>query len=111
MHNTNSNNSNNSTAAKKKQTSKKQIQNSSNGNSSCKWISQLRTLPSNPNSNDFLKLEYIDVNLNNSRKLISNVIELSESTKDYIDDVDLQINGNLIQLTQVKRELQWLDKL
>lgn len=73
-----------------------------------KWIGKLRTLPSDPNSNDFLKVEYIDINLNNSRKLIANVTALTESTQQLIDDIDTT-NGNLIQLHQVNKELDWLD--
>lgn len=76
--------------------------------SSLKWLSKLRTLPSNPNSNDFLKLEYIDVNLNNSRKLISNLGELTTTSLSLIDEVDT-LNGSLIQLNQVKKELEWLE--
>lgn len=76
--------------------------------SSLKWLTKLRTLPSNPNSNDFLKLEYIDVNLNNSRKLITNLGELSKTSLSLIEDVDI-VNGNLIQLNQVKKELEWLE--
>lgn len=86
--------------------------NSSNlksGSNSHKWINQLRTLPSNPQSKDFLKLEYLDVNLNNSRKLITNLNTLTRETNEYVKNVDLQINGNLVQLNQVDKELAWLD--
>ncbi|RCK55246.1 hypothetical protein Cantr_04268 [Candida viswanathii] len=76
---------------------------------SMRWIQQVRTLPSDPNSNDFLKLEYLDVNLNNSRKLINNINQLTKNVKEYVDDVDLQVNGNLIQLKQIQRELDWLE--
>ncbi|KAG2732137.1 hypothetical protein G9P44_004554 [Scheffersomyces stipitis] len=79
--------------------------------STTKWVSQVRTLPSNPNSNDFLKLEYIDINLNNSRKLIANLNSLTKSTDSLINDIDLKVNGNLIQLNQVKKELDWLDDI
>lgn len=109
MHSTNTNST--TPGGNRSNQPKKPTAHSTNGISSYKWVSKLRTLPSNPNSNDFLKLEYIDVNLNNSRKLINNVGELSENTRNYVDDVDLQINGNLIQLNQVKLELQWLDEL
>lgn len=76
---------------------------------SMKWIEQVRTLPSDPNSNDFLKLEYLDVNLNNSRKLINNINQLTKNVKEYVKDVDLQVNGNLIQLKQIQKELDWLE--
>ncbi|KAI5955431.1 hypothetical protein CANMA_004611 [Candida margitis] len=82
---------------------------SKSGSSSHRWINQLRTLPSNPQSKDFLKLEYLEVNLNNSRKLITNLNSLSKETNEYIKNVDLQVNGNLIQLNQVDKELAWLE--
>ncbi|KAK6454449.1 uncharacterized protein RJT20DRAFT_130580 [Scheffersomyces xylosifermentans] len=91
--------------------SKQAVKHKSSGSnsSSVKWISQIRTLPSNPNTNDFLKLEYIDINLNNSRKLIGNLNDLTDSTSGLINDIDLKVNGNLIQLNQVRSELAWLD--
>ncbi|EGW32987.1 uncharacterized protein SPAPADRAFT_49916 [Spathaspora passalidarum NRRL Y-27907] len=100
--NNSSNNNNNNT-------------NSNNSNTSLastyKWVRKLRTLPSNPKSNDFLKLDYIEVNLNNSRKLIANVLKMSHTSQEYTDCLDLQIGGNLVQLTQVKKELDWLDDI
>ncbi|KAG5421508.1 hypothetical protein I9W82_000599 [Candida metapsilosis] len=83
--------------------------NSKNGSTSHKWINQLRTLPSNPQSKDFLKLEYLDVNLNNSRKLITNLNTLTKETNEYVKNLDLQVSGNLLQLNQVDKELAWLD--
>ena len=80
-----------------------------NGSFSHKWINQLRTLPSNPQSKDFLKLEYLDVNLNNSRKLITNLNTLTKETNEYVKNLDLQVSGNLLQLNQVDKELAWLD--
>lgn len=82
---------------------------SSNNKSNLKWINQLRVLPSDPKSNDFLKLDYIEVNLNNSRKLITNVNQLTNNFDKYVKDVDLQMNGNLVQLKQIKQELDWLE--
>lgn len=82
---------------------------SSNNKSNLKWINQLRILPSDPKSNDFLKLDYIEVNLNNSRKLITNVNQLTTNFDKYVKDVDLQMNGNLVQLKQIKQELDWLE--
>lgn len=82
---------------------------SSNNKSNLKWINQLRILPSDPKSNDFLKLDYIEVNLNNSRKLITNVNQLTTNFDNYVKDVDLQMNGNLVQLKQIKQELDWLE--
>ncbi|KAI5953645.1 hypothetical protein KGF54_003017 [Candida jiufengensis] len=76
-----------------------------------KWINQLRTLPSNPQSKDFLKLEYLEVNLNNSRKLINNLNNLKTETNEYKNQIEkiVDLNGNLIQLNQVRNELSWLD--
>ena len=82
---------------------------SSNNKSNLNWINQLRVLPSDPKSNDFLKLDYIEVNLNNSRKLITNVNQLTNNFDKYVKDVDLQMNGNLVQLKQIKQELDWLE--
>ena len=82
---------------------------SSNNKPNLKWINQLRVLPSDPKSNDFLKLDYIEVNLNNSRKLITNVNQLTNNFDKYVKDVDLQMNGNLVQLKQIKKELDWLE--
>ncbi|KAI5958301.1 hypothetical protein KGF57_002656 [Candida theae] len=79
------------------------------GSGSHKWINQLRTLPSNPQSKDFLKLEYIDVNLNNSRKLITNLNNLTKETSEYVKNLDVQVSGNLVQLNQVDKELAWLE--
>ncbi|CAI5757984.1 unnamed protein product [Candida verbasci] len=87
-----------------------QNNNHNNHNSNHKWINQLRLLPSKPNSNDFLKLEYLEVNLNNSRKLINNLNELSKNTNDYLDNLNLQVNGNLVQIKHIEKELDWLPK-
>lgn len=75
-----------------------------------KWIKQVRALPSDPSANDILKIEYIDVNLNNSRKLINNLNLLAttsrattEQTEDAIED--------MLRLRNIKSELSWLDGL
>ena len=56
-----------------------------------------------PQIKRFLKLDYIEVNLNNSRKLITNVNQLTNNFDKYVKDVDLQMNGNLVQLKQIKK--------
>lgn len=70
----------------------------------------MRALPSDPSANDILKIEYIDVNLNNSRKLINNLNLLAttsrattEQTEDAIED--------MLRLRNIKSELSWLDGL
>ncbi|RLV93368.1 putative esterase [Spathaspora sp. JA1] len=90
-------------------TSRNQTVNNNSLASTYKWVRKLRTLASDPKSNDFLKLDYIEVNLNNSRKLINNVLKLSVTSQEYVQELDVQIEGNLIQLTQVNKELDWLD--
>lgn len=72
-----------------------------------KWATQLRTLPLSPASQDFLKLEYIDVNLSNLRKLISNLDKLTELTQELIKQGDTN-NGSFMQLERVKAELDWI---
>ena len=62
-----------------------------------------------PQIERFLKLDYIEVNLNNSRKLITNVNQLTNNFDKYVKDVDLQMNGNLVQLKQIKKEFDWLE--
>lgn len=73
-----------------------------------KWVSDLRTLPSDPNSHDFLKLEYVDVNLSNLRKLIGNLNQLRETSELLIEDVDTNVGG-MTELCRVQKELEWLN--
>ncbi|SGZ57185.1 CIC11C00000001157 [Sungouiella intermedia] len=75
-----------------------------------KWIKQVRALPSDPSSNDFLKIEYIDVNLNNSRKLIANVTSLASTSKTTTEQTEDAIE-NMLRLRNIKSELSWLDDL
>lgn len=72
-----------------------------------KWIKNIRALPSNQRTNDVLKKEYIDVNLNNSRKLIRNVNTLSQSSNGFINTIE-DVNENLVRLKSVKKEFEWL---
>lgn len=73
-----------------------------------KWVRELRTLPSDPNSKDFLKLEYLEVNLNNSRKLISNLVKLKDESDKYVEKLDTHVNGCSLQLHRAAKELDWL---
>ncbi|KAI3407170.1 hypothetical protein KGF56_000010 [Candida oxycetoniae] len=74
------------------------------------WVQQLRALPSDPNSKDLLKLEYIDVNLNNSRKLINNVYSLNSESAEYAKQLDKHL-GSLPQLDYLVKELDWLNNI
>lgn len=73
-----------------------------------KSLKKIRALPSDPAANDLLKIEYIDVNLNNSRKLISNIASalqaLTETTK-----ASEQVVESMLRLRNVRHELSWLD--
>lgn len=71
------------------------------------WVKDVRALPTNPKMNDFLKVEYIDINLNNSRKLITNVMELTSTSKKFAEECE-QVQESLLQLNQVKKQLDWL---
>lgn len=78
--------------------------------SSLKWIKSIRALPSNPSSNDYLKTDYIDVNLNNSRKLISNINELTKSSNESILKMN-EIDQSLNKLNEVHHQLNWLNEI
>ncbi|ODV68973.1 hypothetical protein HYPBUDRAFT_85670, partial [Hyphopichia burtonii NRRL Y-1933] len=75
-----------------------------------KWVKSLRALPSDPNNNDFLKTDYIDVNLNNSRKLITNLNNLTESSDVGVQQLN-EVNESLIRLHNIRNELSWLNNL
>lgn len=72
-----------------------------------KWIHKLRVLPTNPKVNDFLKPEYIDTNLNNSRKLMHNISDLTNSSNKLVEDNE-EMTESLSKLTEVVKELSWL---
>lgn len=75
-----------------------------------KWIKQVRALPSDPSSSDLLKIEYIDVNLNNSRKLISNLAELASTSREVTTETEEAVESMLL-LRNIRSELAWLDEL
>lgn len=77
---------------------------------SMKWVKEVRVLPSEPGSNDVLKVEYIDVNLKNSRKLILNLAKLTKTNNQYISRQE-NVNETLIRLHNVNHELGWLGDL
>lgn len=72
------------------------------------WAKGVRGLPSNPASQDYLKTDYIEVNLNNSRKLIGNLQSLNETSVQSISQLT-EINDNLLRLHAVQNELKWLN--
>lgn len=77
---------------------------------SLKWVKLIRALPTKPNNNDNLKTEYIDVNLNNSRKLIGNISDLTDITDQSVKH-NHEINESLERLNNIKHELEWLNEL
>lgn len=98
--------------SKKKPTSSNEITKSQSKprSESLKWVKSIRALPTNPGNNDNLKTEYIDVNLNNSRKLIGNIDDLSETTNKSLKH-NHEVNESLARINNIKHELTWLDEL
>ncbi|PVH16982.1 uncharacterized protein CXQ87_004540 [Candidozyma duobushaemuli] len=72
------------------------------------WLRQVRALPSNPASNDILKVEYLDVNLNNSRKLMANVANLGVEAKQLTQHEEDTVEA-MLQLKNLRNELSWTD--
>ncbi|CAH2353023.1 hypothetical protein CLIB1423_09S01090 [[Candida] railenensis] len=81
-----------------------------NGNGYAKWTDSVRALPSNSESNDYLKPDYIEVNLNNSRKLIENINQLSENAENGIE-ISENINKSLLLVNNVSAALEWLEEV
>ncbi|CAH6718416.1 hypothetical protein CLIB1444_01S06238 [[Candida] jaroonii] len=75
-----------------------------------KWVKQIRGLASNSSDNDYLKIDYIDVNLNNSRKLIMNLNQLNETNNQQVLK-NHEVNEKMIKLQNVHQQMSWLDKL
>lgn len=75
-----------------------------------KWLKQVRALPSDPTANDFLKIEYIDVNLNNSRKLIGNITGLTAASKATTTQTE-EVVENLLRLRTAREQLSWTEGL
>lgn len=73
-----------------------------------KWVKQLRGLPSPPSQHDHLKVEYVDTNLNNSRKMIYSVNELSNSSKELLNTY-YKVVESLTRIDQIEKELEWLN--
>ena len=73
-----------------------------------KWARQIRALPSDPSANDTRKVEYIDVNLNNSRKLIANVAGLARASTENTAQEENAVES-LLRLRNVRSTLSWVD--
>lgn len=82
----------------------------SNGTGSAKWTESVRALPSSSESNDYLKTDYIDVNLNNSRKLIENINQLSDRAEIGIKTSE-KLNQRLSLINDVLATFEWLEDL
>lgn len=74
-----------------------------------KWAKQVRALPSDPGCNDVLKVEYIEVNLNNSRKLMSNVSGAKHAGTEK-SGADQRAVETLLPAKQARSELAWVDQ-
>ncbi|PSK36898.1 hypothetical protein C7M61_003762 [Candidozyma pseudohaemuli] len=74
------------------------------------WLRQVRALPLNPALNDILKVEYLDVNLNNSRKLMANVASLGVEAKQLTQHEEDTVEA-MLQLKNLRNELSWTDSL
>lgn len=75
-----------------------------------KWVKDIRGLPSDPSNNDYLKVDYIDVNLGNSRKVIQNINQLTKEDEAHLLKL-VELNESLIKLNHARANLQWLDKV
>lgn len=87
--------------------SKKSASTQVSSSGTAKWTKSIRALPSNSESNDYLKPDYIEVNLNNSRKLIENLNQLSESSTKSVELTN-ELNERLLLLNNVLSTLSWL---
>lgn len=90
--------------------SKKLLASKSIAPRSTKWTRAIRALPSDTDSKDYLKTDYIDVNLNNSRKLIENLSSLLETTATNVR-LSRDVNKTLTDLNTVRANLAWLDDM
>lgn len=75
-----------------------------------KWVKKLRALPSDPSAEDYLKIEYLEVNLNNSRKLIALVSNAAKESKLLAEQQEKTVE-NLLPLRSIRSELSWLDEI
>lgn len=75
-----------------------------------KVFKTVRALPSDPSVNDVLKVEYIEVNLNNSRKLIGSINSASTMSTDAVQETEGVVE-NMLRLRNIRNELAWLDDI
>lgn len=75
-----------------------------------KVLKKVRALPSDPSVNDVLKVEYIEVNLNNSRKLIGSINSASTMSTDAVQETEGVVE-NMLRLRNIRNELSWLDDI
>ncbi|OBA19817.1 hypothetical protein METBIDRAFT_44419 [Metschnikowia bicuspidata var. bicuspidata NRRL YB-4993] len=75
-----------------------------------KVLKKVRALPSEPSANDVLKVEYIEVNLNNSRKLINSVTSASSTSQETVKETEAIVE-DMLGLRNARAELAWLDKI
>lgn len=75
-----------------------------------KVLKKVRALPSDPSVNDVLKVEYIEVNLNNSRKLIGSIDSASTMSADVVQETETVVE-NILRLRNIRNELAWLDEI
>lgn len=81
----------------------------SSKHNSFKWVKEVRGLASNPKDNDYLKVDYIDVNLNNSRKLIANINSLTNTSDAQVNE-NFRVNESLIKLQHANDNLKWIER-
>lgn len=72
-----------------------------------KWIKQIRALPSDAMNNDNLKIEYLDVNLNNSRNLIAGVNAAAAASDSLLPPTEAVLE-DMLRLRNVREELSWV---
>lgn len=73
-----------------------------------KWIGMIRALPSTGTS-EMLKPQFLDRNLNHSRKLIADINALAESSSDLMNDLQANVDTPLLTLHKLNSQLSWLD--
>lgn len=74
-----------------------------------KWIKQIRALPSDAVANDNLKIEYLDVNLNNSRNLIAGVNAAAAASDSLLPSTEAVLE-DMLRLRNVREELSWISE-
>lgn len=73
-------------------------------------LKELTALPRDRATNDVLKIEYLDVNLKNSRRLIGAIGEMHIDSTHITNQVPILI-GCLKQVQVLQTQLSWLDNI